>query len=126
MVCHCNHRLSTIRSDRVLERPSCHASTDSRSALVYRACKFIDLHPQSRGQWCAIAIIVSLRSDRTGFWRDRVAMPALTAGQHWYIVPASLLTYILRVEVNGVPLQSSSLYDQIGQGSGETELPCQH
>lgn len=59
----------------------------------------------------------------TGFWRDRVDMSALTAGQHWYIVPASLLTYILRVEVNGVPLQSSSLYDlDYGRGTWESEI----
>ena len=57
----------------------------------------------------------------TGFWRDRVAMPATVAGQHWYTVPAGL-TYILRVEVNEQTCQASSLYDlDYGQPNWENE-----
>lgn len=57
----------------------------------------------------------------TGFWRDRVDMGLTTAGQHWYAVPAGL-TYVLRAEINAVPLQSSSLYDlDYGQPTWESE-----
>lgn len=57
----------------------------------------------------------------TGFWRDRVNVGLTTAGTHWYAVPAGL-TYVLRAEVNSIPLQSSSLYDlDYGQPTWESE-----
>lgn len=57
----------------------------------------------------------------TGFWRGRVDMGLLTAGQTWYTTPAGL-SYIYRVEINEQPLGSSSLYDlDYGQPSWESE-----
>ncbi len=57
----------------------------------------------------------------TGFWRDRIDAGFTVAGQHYYATPAGL-TYILRVEVNGVPLASSSLYDlDYGRPTWESE-----
>lgn len=60
----------------------------------------------------------------TGFWRGTVpAGPAglTVADQHWYAVPAGI-SYILRVEVNGRPLTSSSLWDlDYGQPNWEEQ-----
>src|SRR6266436_3616953 len=57
----------------------------------------------------------------TGFWRDRIDAGFTVARQHFYPTPAGL-TYILRVEVNEQPLQSSSLYDlDYGQPAWESE-----
>jgi hypothetical protein len=59
----------------------------------------------------------------TGFWRDRVTVVGGTvASQVWYTVPTGL-SYILRVEVNGHPLGSSSLWDlDYGQPTWESEV----
>jgi hypothetical protein len=58
----------------------------------------------------------------TGFWRGRIDMGTTVAGEHWYTVPSSM-SYILRVEVNGRPLASSSLYDlDYGQPNWEAEV----
>lgn len=53
----------------------------------------------------------------TGFWRDRIDMgldgpgtPGTVANQVYYQVPAGL-SYILRVEINKIPAQPTSLYD---------------
>lgn len=64
----------------------------------------------------------------TGFWRARVDMglagpstPGTVAGQVYYATPAGL-SYILRVEVNEIPLSSTSLYDlDYGQPTWESE-----
>lgn len=58
----------------------------------------------------------------TGFWRARIDNGTQTvAGQVYYPVPAGL-SYILRVEVNEVPLNSSTLYDlDYGQPTWESE-----
>ena len=57
----------------------------------------------------------------TGFWRGRVAGGNTAAGQHWYNVPSGL-TYPLRVLLNGVPLNPSSLYDlDYGQPTWESD-----
>lgn len=57
----------------------------------------------------------------TGFWRDRISIGATTAGTVWYTVPAGL-SYILRVEVAGNPLGSSSLWDlDYGEPGWESE-----
>jgi hypothetical protein len=58
----------------------------------------------------------------TGYWRDRITMPLTTAGQTWYSTPVGL-TYIYRVEINQVPLGSSSLYDlDYGQPTWESDV----
>ena len=65
----------------------------------------------------------------TGFWRTRVDMglggpdtPGTVAGQVYYNTPAGL-SYILRVEVNEVPLASTNLYDlDYGQPTWESEV----
>lgn len=62
----------------------------------------------------------------TGFWRGKIITDAAgplqtTAGEHWYSVPSGL-SYILRVELNGKGLGSSSLYDlDYGQPTWESE-----
>lgn len=63
----------------------------------------------------------------TGFWRGRVITDAsnnplvTVANEHWYAVPPGL-SYILRVELNGKSLGSSSLYDlDYGQPTWESE-----
>lgn len=57
----------------------------------------------------------------TGFWRDRIDMGFTVAGQHYYATPAGL-SYILRVEVDEVPMGSTSLYDlDYGQPTWESE-----
>lgn len=63
----------------------------------------------------------------TGFWRGRITIDASSnplvtiADEHWYTVPPGL-SYILRVELNGRPLGSSSLYDlDYGQPTWESE-----
>ena len=59
----------------------------------------------------------------TGFWRDRIDGGALTvAGQVYYPTPPQL-SYILRVEVDEVPMASTSLYDlDYGQPTWESEV----
>lgn len=57
----------------------------------------------------------------TGFWRGRIDLGMTIAGQVWYQVPAGL-SYILRVEVQGRPLGSSSLNDlDYGQPAWESD-----
>lgn len=57
----------------------------------------------------------------TGFWRDRVSVGLTVAGQGWYAAPAGM-SYIQRVEVNGVVLGSSSLWDlDYGEPGWESE-----
>lgn len=46
----------------------------------------------------------------TGYWRDTITLGTTTSGQTWYTVPQTL-TYILRVEVNQRPLDSTTLWD---------------
>lgn len=58
----------------------------------------------------------------TGFWRTRVDIGATIARQHWYPMPVGL-TYGLRVEINGIALASSSLYDlDYGQPTWESDV----
>lgn len=57
----------------------------------------------------------------TGFWRDRVDAGLTVQDQTYYPVPAGL-SYILRVEVNGQRLNSTSLYDlDYGRPTWENE-----
>ncbi len=57
----------------------------------------------------------------TGYWRERVTMPLTVAGQVWYNTPAGL-TYIYRMEINNIPMGSSSLWDlDYGQPSWECD-----
>lgn len=57
----------------------------------------------------------------TGFWRDRIDIGAAGATQHYYQTPAGM-SYILRIEANGKPLASSSLWDlDYGQPNWEAE-----
>lgn len=46
----------------------------------------------------------------TGFWRGRISMGTTVAGQVYYTTPAGM-SYLLRAELNGTPLASSSLWD---------------
>lgn len=58
----------------------------------------------------------------TGFWRTRVDAGLTVAGQVYYPTPAGL-SYILRVEVDEVPMSSTSLYDlDYGQPTWESEV----
>lgn len=57
----------------------------------------------------------------TGFWRDRIDMGGTVAGQIYYATPPGL-TYILRVEVNEVPMTSAQLWDlDYGEPTWESE-----
>jgi len=57
----------------------------------------------------------------TGYWRGRISMGLTVASQPWYSTPPGL-TYIYRVEINEVPLGSSSLWDlDYGQPQWESE-----
>ena len=57
----------------------------------------------------------------TGFWRDRVDAGFTVAGQHWYTTPAGL-SYILRVEVDEVVMQATTVYDlDYGRPTWESE-----
>ncbi len=58
----------------------------------------------------------------TGFWRDRIDTGFTVAGQVYYPTPPQL-SYVLRVEVNEVPMASTSLYDlDYGQPTWESEV----
>jgi len=58
----------------------------------------------------------------TGFWRDRVDISPTVANQVYYNVPSGL-TYLYRVEVNGVALTSTDLYGlDYGQPTWESEV----
>jgi hypothetical protein len=58
----------------------------------------------------------------TGFWRGRVDGGLTAAGAVYYAVPAGL-SYILRVEINGQQLESSSLWDlDYGRPGWENEV----
>ena len=58
----------------------------------------------------------------TGFWRDRIDTGFTVAGQVYYPTPPQL-SYVLRVEVDEVPMASTSLYDlDYGQPTWESEI----
>lgn len=58
----------------------------------------------------------------TGFWRARIPVGTTIAGEHWYPMPQGL-TYGYRVELNGVALATSSLYDlDYGQPAWESDV----
>ena len=58
----------------------------------------------------------------TGFWREPVTAGTTVAAQHFYAVPAGQ-NFVLRVLLNGVALQNSSLYDlDYGREAWESEV----
>jgi len=61
-----------------------------------------------------------------GFWRGRVDMGGTLQNRVWYGVPGGM-SYLYRIEVNGQPLGSSSLWDlDYGQPGwmDETDVPA--
>lgn len=58
----------------------------------------------------------------TGLWRSTASLGTTAPGRVWYVVPPGF-SYLYRVEYNGYPLASSSLWDlDYGRTSWQSEI----